>query len=77
MVSAYGSSPWLLQVAGLVHGCRFLERPVRGMFHRENVWPSLFREVTRGGSGSAGSLDSYGNDMLFGNVGNEVPTCSV
>ena len=33
MVSAYGSSPWLWQVAGLVHGCRFLERPVRGMFH--------------------------------------------
>ena len=31
MVSAYGSSPWLWQVAGLVHGCRFLERPVRGM----------------------------------------------
>ena len=36
MVSAYGSSPWLWQVAGLVHGCRFLERPVRGMFHD---WP--------------------------------------
>ena len=33
MTSAYGSSPWLRQVAGLVHGCRFLERPVRGMFH--------------------------------------------
>ena len=25
MVSAYGSSPWLWQVAGLVHGCRFLD----------------------------------------------------
>ena len=33
MASAYGSSPWLWQVAGLVHGCRFLERPVRVMFH--------------------------------------------
>ena len=33
MASAYGSSPWLWQVAGLVHGCRFLERPVRGMLH--------------------------------------------
>ena len=33
MASAYGTSPWLWQVAGLVHGCRFLERPVRGMFH--------------------------------------------
>ena len=33
MVSAYGFSPWLWQVAGLEHGCRFLERPVRGMFH--------------------------------------------
>ena len=33
MVTAYGSSPWLWQVAGLVHGCRFLKRPVRGMFH--------------------------------------------
>ena len=33
MVSAYGSSLWLWQVAGLVHGCRFLEHPVRGMFH--------------------------------------------
>ena len=33
MVSTCGSSPWLWQVAGLVHGCRFLERPVRGMFH--------------------------------------------
>ena len=32
MVSVYGSSPWLWQVAGQVHGCRFLERPVRGMF---------------------------------------------
>ena len=32
MVSVYGSSPWLWQVAGLVHGCMFLERPVRGMF---------------------------------------------
>ena len=32
-VSAYGSSPLLWQVAGLVHGCRFLERPVGGMFH--------------------------------------------
>ena len=31
MVSANGSSPWLWQVAGLVHGCRFLKRPVRGM----------------------------------------------
>ena len=29
IVSAYGSSPWLWQVAGLVHGCGFLERPVR------------------------------------------------
>ena len=32
MVSEYGSSPWLWQVAGLVHGCRF-ERPGRGMLH--------------------------------------------
>ena len=37
MVSAYGSSPWLRQVAGLVHGCRFLERPVRGMFESWNI----------------------------------------
>jgi hypothetical protein len=29
MASACGTSPWLWQVAGLVHGCR-LERPVRG-----------------------------------------------
>ena len=25
---------WLWQVAGLVHGCGFLKRPVRGMFHQ-------------------------------------------
>ena len=37
MVSEYGSSPWLWQVAGLVHGCRFLERPGRGMFHVSRV----------------------------------------
>ena len=33
MASAYGTSLWLWQVAGLVHGRTFLERPVRGKFH--------------------------------------------
>ena len=32
MAPVCGTSPWLWQVAGLVHGCR-VERPVRGMFH--------------------------------------------
>ena len=31
-----GTSPWLWQVADLVHGCRF-ERPVGGKFHDEPV----------------------------------------
>ena len=44
MVSAYGSSPWLWQVAGLVHGCRFLERPVRGTFH-ENQGEEPYAET--------------------------------
>ena len=35
MVSAYGSLPWLWQVAGLVRGCRSLERPIRGMLCRD------------------------------------------
>ena len=32
MAPACGTSPWLWQVAGLVHGCRF-ERSVGGKFH--------------------------------------------
>ena len=32
MVSAYGSSPWLWQVAGLVHGCRFWSVRLEGCF---------------------------------------------
>src|SRR5215469_5316727 len=32
MAPTCGTSPWLWQVAGLVHGCRF-ERPGRGMLH--------------------------------------------
>jgi hypothetical protein len=32
MAPACGTSPWLWQVAGLVHGCRF-KRPVRGTLH--------------------------------------------
>ena len=38
MVSAYGSSPSLWQVAGLVHGCRSLERPVRVVKHPSGAW---------------------------------------
>jgi hypothetical protein len=32
MAPACGTAPWLCQVAGLVHGCRF-ERLGRGMLH--------------------------------------------
>jgi hypothetical protein len=32
MAPACGTSPWLWQVAGLVHGCRF-KHPGRGMLH--------------------------------------------
>ena len=32
MASAYGSSPWLWQVAGLVHGCRFWSVQLEGCF---------------------------------------------
>jgi hypothetical protein len=32
MAPGCGTSPWLWQVAGLVHGCRF-KRPGRGMLH--------------------------------------------
>jgi hypothetical protein len=41
MVPACGTSPWLWQVAGLVHGCRF-ERPGRGMLHDSNSATSLY-----------------------------------
>ena len=36
MAPACDTSPWLWQVAGLLHGCRF-ERPGRGMLHDPNV----------------------------------------
>jgi hypothetical protein len=36
MTPTCGTSLWLWQVAGLVHGCRF-ERPVRGMLHDVHI----------------------------------------
>jgi hypothetical protein len=43
---AYGTSPWLCQVAGLVRGCRF-ERPGRGMLpdRATSLYPDGFHKM--------------------------------
>jgi hypothetical protein len=48
MAPACGTSPWLWQVAGLVHGCRF-ECPVRGMLHESctSVCPCIADDMKR------------------------------
>ena len=45
MAPACGTSPWLWQVAALVHGCRS-ERLVRGMLH-DYCKPKIFRNRVR------------------------------